>query len=228
MPQKPKNAKPPKSPEETELPAPDGDHLVPTTLDPNHPLARLRDPRQRAFVESFCRYGRISAASKKTKIDRARHYSWLRSDAVYREAWKWAEEVRRANIEDEIYRRGVEGWLEPVYHQGDRCGYVRKYSDSLLKLLAQAEMPDKYGQRRVQVTGPDGGPIQHAHLVAQLPPETVRKLAELIDRAPERDPDGTVYVDLTELDAIEPPPAEADPPESPAETEPQRDQPATA
>ena len=56
------------------------------------------------------------------------------------------EEIVYGQIHDEAVRRAVEGWLEPVFYQGRQCGIVRRYSDSLLMLLLELKMPEKYGK----------------------------------------------------------------------------------
>jgi len=178
-------------------------------LDPNHPIARIQHPKQRAFIEAYCRLGTVGKARKATKLHYAQHYKWLQADPLYREAFEWAKMVVNGQIEDEIYRRGVQGWLEPVYYQGEVCGRVRRYSDGLLTFLAKARMPEKYGQR-VAVTGHDGGPIKHAHLVASLPPEAIKKLADLLDDAQPQRTDGTVVIDLDELESSQQPKPQPD------------------
>jgi hypothetical protein len=64
-------------------------------------------------------------------------------------------------LEDEAHRRAFDGTLEPVFHQGDECGTVRKYSDTLAIFLLKAHAPDKYRESsRMELTGANGGPVQ--------------------------------------------------------------------
>ena len=51
--------------------------------------------------------------------------------------WNAGLEAAKPNIEAEVYRRAVEGWDEPVFHGGKQVGVRRRYSDALLKMLAQ-------------------------------------------------------------------------------------------
>ncbi len=44
-------------------------------------------------------------------------------------------------------RRAVEGVDEPRFHDGQICGHVRKYSDTLLIFMLKARRPDKYKER---------------------------------------------------------------------------------
>lgn len=52
--------------------------------------------------------------------------------------WERAKEAGVATLEDAVQKRGVKGWLEPVISQGRIVTHVRKYSDTLLKMSAQA------------------------------------------------------------------------------------------
>jgi hypothetical protein len=38
-------------------------------------------------------------------------------------------------LEAEARRRAVQGWDEPVFHQGRKVGTIRKYSDRMLEIL---------------------------------------------------------------------------------------------
>lgn len=61
----------------------------------------------------------------------------------------------RDDIEQEIHRRGYEGWVEPVIQKGTQAtladgspAYIRRFDSSLLKARATAMMPDRYGDNR--------------------------------------------------------------------------------
>ena len=47
-------------------------------------------------------------------------------------------------LEAEARRRAVEGVRKPIYCQGEICGTVREYSDTLLFFLLKGAMPEKY------------------------------------------------------------------------------------
>ena len=64
-------------------------------------------------------------------------------------AAKWdaiAEEVADA-MEQELYRRAVEGVEKPVFFQGDEVATVREYSDTLLIFGLKGARPEKYRER---------------------------------------------------------------------------------
>lgn len=47
-------------------------------------------------------------------------------------------------LEDEAHRRAFEGVDKPVFYQGDECGTIREYSDTLAIFLLKAHNPEKY------------------------------------------------------------------------------------
>jgi hypothetical protein len=44
-------------------------------------------------------------------------------------------------LEDEAVRRGCEGYLKPIFHQGKEVGAIREYSDLLLIFMLKARRP---------------------------------------------------------------------------------------
>lgn len=54
-------------------------------------------------------------------------------------------------LEQEAYRRAVEGVEEPVYQGGELVGTVRRYSDKLLEFLLRGRRPQVYREN----AGPD-------------------------------------------------------------------------
>ena len=58
--------------------------------------------------------------------------------------------ARRAGAEvllEEMQRRGVEGFLEPVFYQGKIVGNIRKYSDRTLVELTKGAVPEMFDTR---------------------------------------------------------------------------------
>jgi hypothetical protein len=50
-------------------------------------------------------------------------------------------------LEDEVMRRARDGVDEPRFYEGEVCGYVRKYSDTLAIFLLKARRPEKCGDK---------------------------------------------------------------------------------
>lgn len=78
-------------------------------------------------------------------------------------AAQWDEAIETAidALEHEARRRAVKGVDEPVFYQGNVCGVVTRYSDTLLIQLLKAHRPEKYRERH-ELTGPNGEPMRLA------------------------------------------------------------------
>lgn len=67
-----------------------------------------------------------------------------KTDDEFRRAWQEAADIGTELLEQEAARRAYHGTLKPVFHKGERCGYIREYSDTLMIFLLKARRPDKY------------------------------------------------------------------------------------
>lgn len=112
------------------------------------------------FIAALMDYGNVTQAAKVVDLDRSALYAKRRNDEAFAAVWDEALAIGIEALEDEAKRRAYEGWLEPVWHKGEQCGEVRKFSDTLLIVLLKAHKPEKYAERK-QVTGPEGGPVQY-------------------------------------------------------------------
>lgn len=106
----------------------------------------IRNHEKNKFLNYYIQLGSISKAAKKTKISRQTHYLWL-DDEKYKEAYEKARKMAGDLLEEEAYRRAVDGTLKPVFYKGKKCGTVREYSDALLTLLLKGAKPDVYKER---------------------------------------------------------------------------------
>jgi hypothetical protein len=110
---------------------------------------------QTRFLAAYVRTGaNVAAACRMAGISRPCHYNWLKLDASYKERFEAAHADACDAVEEEIKRRGQDGYDQPVVYRGvisrDEQGQpvvVRKYSDGLLMFRARALMPEKYGER---------------------------------------------------------------------------------
>jgi len=116
------------------------------------------------FIKELARIPNVTAAARKAKIPRSTAYSERDTDADFAAAWEDALESSIEVAEGELYRRSVNGVPEPVYYQGQRVGYIRRYSDALLMFLLRSHKPQQYQERtRAEISGPNGGPIESAN-----------------------------------------------------------------
>lgn len=124
-----------------------------------HRNARTR-ANQGAFLAALSKTGRIDKAAEAAGIGRQTHYDWLKADPEYVQMFADAEVLAAQMLEDTATGRAVEGWDEPVFHEGKLCGTVRKFSDRLLERLLEARMPSRYRRNvKAEVTGKDGEPL---------------------------------------------------------------------
>ena len=108
----------------------------------------IHDPRKRAALITLRITGNMTRAARAAKVARKTVYEWMEWYPEFKEA---VEEVRASwveGIEEEAYRRAVEGVTEPVgWYKGEPGGYVQKYSDSLMAVLLKGNLPEKYADR---------------------------------------------------------------------------------
>lgn len=116
--------------------------------------------KMRRFLVAYAECGNVTQAAEMAGIDRTQHYRWLGTvegyDPVpgYPEAFAAAGEQAADRLEREAWRRAVNGVERPVYYQGEQCGVVREYSDTLLIFLLKGFRPEKYQERsRMEHTG---------------------------------------------------------------------------
>jgi len=110
---------------------------------------------QSNFLAAYARAGgNITAACRVAGISRTSHYKWLEQDASYRERFEVAHAEACDAVEEEITRRGQDGYEVPVVYRGEirrdeqgRPVVVRKFSDRLLMFRARALMREKYGEQ---------------------------------------------------------------------------------
>ena len=99
---------------------------------------------RKKFLEELSIYGNVTAAAKAAGLPRSSLYALYNKDEVFAAEWAKATKMGAEALEDEGRRRAYEGWDEPVFHKGEECGAVRKYSDTLLIFLLKGLMPEKY------------------------------------------------------------------------------------
>ena len=132
--------------------------------------------KREAFLAAYAEVGTITHAAELAGVTRTSHYDWM-NDQEYVERFREAEKQACDRLEQEVRRRAVEGVLEPVFYQGQECGTVRKYSDTLLIFATKGALPQKYRENvSMELTGADGGPVEVEVSSAEL----ARRARELI------------------------------------------------
>ena len=130
-------------------------------------------PNQRAYLQAYVRCCRHVKAAKAAKVSLTVHYAWLKESVAYGQAFDLAKPIAIAALEDTAIKRANEGWLEPVFYQGVRCGHIRKFSDSLIQFLLKGLKPDTYRDRSESVlSNPDGSALLAGLQVTYVKPDT--------------------------------------------------------
>lgn len=116
----------------------------------------IRSKEKNRFLNYLAETGTISRAAQKAGISRQAHYCWLKEDTDYAIAYEQAKRMAADLLEEEAFRRAVEGSDVGIYYQGDKVGTKKIYSDLLLSLLLKGAFPDKYKDRVLQENVGDG------------------------------------------------------------------------
>lgn len=139
------------------------------SFDPPRPDAaaslfpQIPNLKKRRYLEALATTPRIAEACRLAAVDRKSAYNWAKdeSDAEFQAALKIAAQLGLQRAIDEGWKRGVDGWEEPVYQGGRLVGTKLVKSDLMLIFMLKGELPGKYRDVQEQRhTGPGGGPIQ--------------------------------------------------------------------
>jgi hypothetical protein len=115
--------------------------------------------RQRDFLKAYVDTLNVERAAEVAKVDRSSHYRWLLRDEKYAAAFERRKQHAGQYLEAEAITRAGEGWLEPVYYQGEVCGQVRRFDSGLMQFLLRGLLPEKYAAKQ-EISGPQGAPLQ--------------------------------------------------------------------
>lgn len=130
------------------------------TVPAGKPAKVRRINHKKAFLAAFKETASITVAARSAGVRREQHYKWM-ADPGYAADFDAAREEAIQTLEDEAVRRARNGTQRPVFYQGEECGLVYEYSDSLLMFLLRSWKPEKYRESVEQrQVGPNGGPIE--------------------------------------------------------------------
>jgi hypothetical protein len=128
-----------------------------TDLMPRPKPQVLRSQEKKArFLDAYREHGTINKACKVALISRNAYYHWTNPklaegkyyDEEFSELCIKAHEEYCDVVRNEIHRRAIEGWEEPVFgslgfQQGSgQIGTVTRFSDRLLELQAKRVLPE--------------------------------------------------------------------------------------
>lgn len=103
---------------------------------------------RREFLRAYRRCGEVTTAAYSIGVVPETVYNYKRANPAFALLMEKVRRRFRLGIEDEVYRRGVEGVVEPlvtgkgvVLDEEKNPVHVRKYSDRMLELLAKRSIP---------------------------------------------------------------------------------------
>lgn len=99
------------------------------------------------FLAHLAQYGFVTRAAKAAGIHRDTARDTYDNDPAFHKAWDDALAEYIEALEAEADRRAYKGTLKPVFYQGEKCGVVREFSDTLLIFRLKALRPDIYKDR---------------------------------------------------------------------------------
>lgn len=104
--------------------------------------------KKKKFLEVYAETGNVSLATQAIGVNRATPYKWRKTDEKFAQAWDQAAEEAADKLEQEAWRRAVQGVEKPVYYKGKLIDKVREYSDTLLIFLLKGFRPEKYSEKQ--------------------------------------------------------------------------------
>ena len=129
------------------------------------------------FLKAIAEGSSIGAACALVGYTRDGVAKRKKRDDKFRLAWADFDELAIERMETEADRRAIDGTERPVFYQGEECGRIREFSDTLLIFRLKAKRPSVY-RERFEHSGPNDGPIP----VAEVRQSIASKLARLAAR----------------------------------------------
>ena len=96
------------------------------------------------FLAALDRTANIREACDLAGVSRSTVRTHRKEDPGFNELCLEALQNAYDRLEREAWRRAVEGYEEPVFYQGEKCGLVRRYSDRMLDSLLRANRPERF------------------------------------------------------------------------------------
>jgi len=144
--------------------------------------AELAYQAQTEFLQELRRTGSIRLAAEATGIPTPQIRHMLAEDPQFAALYQHALELATDDLEAEARRRAVTGVTRPVFYQGEVCGAIQEYSDTLLTQLLKANRPEKY-RERYEVTGKVDHAHQHNIDLTQLDDTELDVLEKLLEKS---------------------------------------------
>jgi hypothetical protein len=144
------------------------------------PTQRRRRPMpakaREKFLEALAAGWSVTHAATRAGHARQRFYEARERDEGFAFAWGEAVEAGTDRLEDEAFRRAVEGYDEDTFDgEGKLIKRVRRYDNATIQALLKGRRPEKY---REPATVELNATVNELH-IAPDPERTARVLAKL-------------------------------------------------
>lgn len=139
------------------------------------PIKKWTAEAEKVFLEALAVTGRLKEASVTSGLPYMQVIEHRRRYLDFEEACEDSMRRFRDSLEREAVRRGMEGVEEPVFHKGEECGFVRRYSDRLLELVMKRHIPEY--RERLQVDANVRGGV----LVVGKPAESEEEWRRIVE-----------------------------------------------
>lgn len=114
------------------------------------------------FLVLLAEKGNITHSARKVGVTRQHVWYQRQNNPAFAKAFDEAIQVATMAAEDELYKRGVVGWMEPVFWRGVRADSIRKKSDLALLAWLRAHKPEMYREN-----------VDPAQSATAVPPVTI-------------------------------------------------------
>lgn len=113
-------------------------------LNPRKSNGRMDDDAKVRAIEAYANFGTYATAARAAHVCPQTIKNHMDSDPDFKDAMETSLTEFRDKLEQEAYRRAVEGVTKPVFSQklGRIIGYEQVYSDGLLQFIMKKWMPD--------------------------------------------------------------------------------------
>ena len=116
--------------------------------DPKCPMNDSITPDEwEKFFFEYAKIGVLRRACKRAGISPTSVYYHQQKNPLFAMRLKIYRDIGGDALEEEAFRRAVEGVKRDIFWQGGVCGTETVYSDSLLAMLLKGSKPEKYKDR---------------------------------------------------------------------------------
>ncbi len=103
------------------------------------------EPWKPVFLEALRDTMSVWHAAKVAGVGRSTVNEHRQSDPGFSEAWENTWRCVVEQLEASAMKRAVQGWIEPVYHQGKQVGFVQRFDNRLTWNMLQKWKRERYG-----------------------------------------------------------------------------------